>query len=998
MADAGEVVGAAADAAPLIPALIGRGQNKQLAKGFYGQAGYDPNAAYYGGTANGLQDTQNRLQQGRQAADMRGAFQANYGQADTDRNMNLQARGGQQQVANMMLARARGQVPSIAQMQADRQMQQAAAAQTSAAASARGPAALALAQQNAAANTAASQANISGQAQVNAAQEQQANEQNALGAFSTIRGGDAANQAQSANQAQFQTQMQQANRDANDARAMGYEQLGERANEAALNARVQNQGILAGSYTSAAAQNQQTANQNAQNKGIIQTIGDFFSDERTKMPALMPGAPSTSSFLPSATASFSGPSSGPAQGPFDGAVTSSGGVSALGPIKAMNDKLISGMHDPTGGMLSDTRTKQAALLAKGQRQGMAAAMKGGPSLQAMLDDRYHQYDDQRNAVDTSGLQGALDAQSEQDKADLDIDRQVAAQQARDAQNRSNPAVGLERIAQDRKFLNRSEVPSDANSQADADKGLAPGTTDFASTEPKPDNAPPGMATPKPWWAALGQAGQKLNDAQFGKPRARADGGPVDAGKPYLVGERGPELVVPRSSGQVIPAEQTADVLPLFEPPGKELHQSLDGHAFFADQPNASESGAKSAPASVLTKGGPAKATAAAPARKMSAKEMMAAAEAMGARMQAEHDARMAQGPAARRLASGSPDSNYETELTSGAEKAFRGKFGFPETNEERVLGRETGGDYDLRGAFASGATDGQRFIKYDDGIAFPGHLPDTFKKPSHATFSEESQYARYAPGIAGHWEGNQYIPRAPLWLRDAMERPDAAPEVPVRARDRRDPDMPSNDEDWSIQNGDDTIAMVSDERAKRAAFEAGAGYATKQLTGQEMTPWTRENFPEGTESDESADEYMPTEEDRAREQQMRAQMPSPHPLPAPPPPPMERSARQMKSFSRDPIADANRSMAGSAYAYKPDFTPPDQKPGETNVGPMAQNMEQSPVAATAVKTDPATGLKVIDKDKALKLTMAGIADLQRQQDQTRATMQRLSLSRGGRKR
>lgn len=34
--------------------------------------------------------------------------------------------------------------------------------------------------------------------------------------------------------------------------------------------------------------------------------------------------------------------------------------------------------------------------------------------------------------------------------------------------------------------------------------------------------------------------------------ARADGGPVSAGKPYLVGERGPEIVVPRSAGQVLP--------------------------------------------------------------------------------------------------------------------------------------------------------------------------------------------------------------------------------------------------------------------------------------------------------------------------------------------------------------------------------------------------------------------------------------------------------------
>lgn len=41
---------------------------------------------------------------------------------------------------------------------------------------------------------------------------------------------------------------------------------------------------------------------------------------------------------------------------------------------------------------------------------------------------------------------------------------------------------------------------------------------------------------------------------------RASGGPVSSGRPYLVGEEGPELVVPRSSGTVIPAAETAAML------------------------------------------------------------------------------------------------------------------------------------------------------------------------------------------------------------------------------------------------------------------------------------------------------------------------------------------------------------------------------------------------------------------------------------------------------
>lgn len=37
-----------------------------------------------------------------------------------------------------------------------------------------------------------------------------------------------------------------------------------------------------------------------------------------------------------------------------------------------------------------------------------------------------------------------------------------------------------------------------------------------------------------------------------KPQPRANGGPVQAGRPYLVGEEGPEIIVPKHSGHVVP--------------------------------------------------------------------------------------------------------------------------------------------------------------------------------------------------------------------------------------------------------------------------------------------------------------------------------------------------------------------------------------------------------------------------------------------------------------
>lgn len=52
-------------------------------------------------------------------------------------------------------------------------------------------------------------------------------------------------------------------------------------------------------------------------------------------------------------------------------------------------------------------------------------------------------------------------------------------------------------------------------------------------------------------SSIGNSGV-LQGLDFGVAGARAAGGPVLAGKPYLVGERGPEIVVPKSSSSVIP--------------------------------------------------------------------------------------------------------------------------------------------------------------------------------------------------------------------------------------------------------------------------------------------------------------------------------------------------------------------------------------------------------------------------------------------------------------
>lgn len=83
--------------------------------------------------------------------------------------------------------------------------------------------------------------------------------------------------------------------------------------------------------------------------------------------------------------------------------------------------------------------------------------------------------------------------------------------------------------------------------------------------------------------------------------------------------------------------------------------------------------------------------------------------------------------------------SFDTKLSSDEEQQFQ-------QWKAQYAPRDSGADYDLRGAFKAG-------LQPDPQT---GHWPDTFKKPNHPTFSDQSQYAAY--GNPGRWEGEKYIP------------------------------------------------------------------------------------------------------------------------------------------------------------------------------------------------------------------------------------------------
>ncbi len=265
----------------------------------------DKGAYNYDGEEGGADKASARYAQGAIDAQKRTAEQANYTNANIDRDQGQQSRTSQGDALSMLKSQADGTAPSVAKMSADNSMGKIAAEQSSAAASARGPAALALAQQTAAANTSAAQGNVANAAAVASAQERAEAQNSYLTGATTMRAGDNASRTQSAQQEQFQAQLREKQRAQNDAvtadmtkNEIGVQtaQLGAKQNEQAQGSANKNaaQGINAG----VAAQNAGTAQQNGQAViGMAASAAggaaSAVSDERIKdYTPMAPDAPS----------------------------------------------------------------------------------------------------------------------------------------------------------------------------------------------------------------------------------------------------------------------------------------------------------------------------------------------------------------------------------------------------------------------------------------------------------------------------------------------------------------------------------------------------------------------------------------------------------------------------------------------------------------------------------------------------------------------------------
>src|SRR5438132_2000575 len=129
----------------------------------------------------------------------------------------------------------------------------------------------------------------------------------------------------------------------------------------------------------------------------------------------------------------------------------------------------------------------------------------------------------------------------------------------------------------------------------------------------------------------------------------------------------------------------------------------------------------------------------------------------------------AQAAADKSIAAGVAFRNdYNTELMPSEEDGFQ-------SWKDRVAPKDSGLDYDYRGAYKAGITPSST-----------GHWPDTFKKPNHPTFSDQSIYAKFRPELAGHWDGDKFISSKPTAdslvqfpsLRNQVATPELAQTVP----------------------------------------------------------------------------------------------------------------------------------------------------------------------------------------------------------------------------
>lgn len=171
-----------------------------------------------------------------------------------------------------------------------------------------------------------------------------------------------------------------------------------------------------------------------------------------------------------------------------------------------------------------------------------------------------------------------------------------------------------------------------------------------------------------------------------------------------------------------------------------------------------------------------------------------------------------------------PLGQFDTKLTPQEETKFQDW-------KAKYAPKDSGADYDLRGAFKAGLTPDPT----------TGHWPDTFKKPNHPTFSDQSQYAPYAPDKAGRWEGDTYIPPGEAqkpagWTQEGQARLDALRNDPTLSRSAKFlPKMAGDSADKVIK----ALGLTREQQVTQPGTEARNQEASVDLERKGLNLWAQ---------------------------------------------------------------------------------------------------------------------------------------------------------------
>lgn len=880
------------------------------------QSAFD-NAYQYGGSNDAGQRAVSMY--GRHADNALDRQAGFYGDAAFDRGLGLEARGSQLTAADLMLARAQGRAPSIAQQQASLQMGQLASEQASAAASARGPAALALAQQGAAANTATGQSAISGQAQINAAMERERAEQAAFGAYSGIRGQD--NQSQQLSQGAAMGAGQQ---------ALGYHGLQHGVQTSRLQAQGNREGQKAAIQFGQAAQDaQRKAQQDANTNGWIgagATLGMgammLMSDERAKQPASL-GMPAGTQPKPMSVTN----------GPAPNSTQQAGSSQALGPRivtgAANGTSMGRGAHLDQFGQVSKPVVGKSLTDGGEMRAGYGWGNPTAPARPNYNPGRMNP--------------GAAPAQVAAARPDFEAANQPQAPQVSGygTPPLPMPGGGQQAMYSDERAKNGAGWGS---------PGIAPGES---------------QAMPSTYEQSRQAAARALDEQEAKEARARAYGTPT-ASMPDMHG--GVEALDRYEQDQV-------DTLKAKDRHGVELtpkEQRMKEAAQKGQKYGAARGRPDKPPAGAA--GSPEKPSATDTAAKEAAggwsKNQMAGLQTI---------AGIGQGLMARGQAGGGGGFNFYTpaqqqQITSdmGAKNLGSAAM-YSDMGTKRLSSADMISDMGAKQQAPMYSDDRTKLAAaWDQG--HQAALADVEKASKMSPDELKKRKGTPAVDVARNVKANAWDEGHGANARESAKLAQAS----VQRAAQKEPgfDVPGS----APTAGDKLLGNISD--ASNRALEHVVDDEPRQMVPGTLSSRLRAragamarpnpepaSLPAGGGSrsaghrEEEAEMYS---DERAKNRMSDADA-------------AKLSAQADKEIAA--MRGAAKSMEASPYSYKDEFRPPEQAPGEVNVGPMAQKMAADPVARTAVRQDPQTGLLSLDRDKMLKVLAGTSAAQQKQLDE-----------------